>query len=322
MSKYQLQVKGIDKVFTSGFLFNKSHFKAVNNVSFDVKKGEVLAIVGESGSGKSTTARMITNLIKPTSGNIFFEDTNIKDKKFQKKLPERCQMIFQDPFAALNPNHTIGYAIGRPLQLKNKVEGSVREKVLELLTLVGLTPAEDFIEKYPYQISGGQKQRVVIARVLGLEPEIIVADEPTSMLDVSIGIYIKNLIMDLKEKRNLSYILITHNLGSARYMADRIMVMYAGEIVEIGDCEEVINSPKHPYTKLLLQSSPDPWETNDEVIDFIEPTETKVPQIGCKFQNRCPFATDICRNSEISITPLSDKREVRCNLYENEAVTN
>jgi peptide/nickel transport system ATP-binding protein len=316
LSKYQLQVKEINKVFSSGFLINKTQFKAVNNVSFNLKVGEVIAIVGESGSGKSTTARMITNLIKPTSGEILFEGTNIKEKKFQKELPERFQMIFQDPFAALNPNHTIGYAIGRPLKLKNKTEGSIREKVLELLTLVGLTPAEDFIEKFPYQISGGQKQRVVIARVLGLEPEIIVADEPTSMLDVSIGIDIMNLLLDLKEKRNLSYILITHNLASARYMADRIMVMYAGEIVEIGDCEDVINSPKHPYSKLLLQSSPDPWQTNDEQIDFIEPLETHKLDTGCKFQFRCPYATEQCRNSEISLYKLADEREVRCNLYE------
>ncbi|MBS4219101.1 ABC transporter ATP-binding protein [Bacillus sp. FJAT-49711] len=312
---YRLRVEEINKVFTSRKSFKKTHFQAVQDVSFNLKDKEVLAIVGESGSGKSTTARILTNLIKPTSGEIYYDGISIKDKKFQRVLPERVQMIFQDPFAALNPHHSIGYAIGRPLQLRGKSEGSIRKKVLELLTQVGLTPAEDFIDKYPYQISGGQKQRVIIARVLGLEPEIIVADEPTSMLDVSIGIEIMNLLLDLRDNRNLSFILITHNLGSARYMADRIMVMYAGEIVEIGDSEEVINDPKHPYTKLLLQSSPDPWKENNTLIEAIEPSKTALPKMGCKFQNRCPFATEECRKSSIPFYSLSNERQVRCNLY-------
>src|SRR5690606_12100645 len=262
------------------------------DVSFNLHEDEVIAIVGESGSGKSTTARILTNLIKSTSGDVLLDGVSIYDKSLRKLLPEKIQMIFQDPFAALNPHHTVGYAIGRPLVLKHKTEGSVREKVIELLERVGLTPAEDFIEKYPFQLSGGQKQRVVIARVLGLEPEVIIADEPTSMLDVSIGIEIMNLLLDLKEKRKLSYILITHNLGSARYMADRIMVMYAGEIVEIGDSEEIVKNPKHPYTKLLLHSSPDPWKDENIEMEIIEPTDSTLPATGCSFQHRCPFATE------------------------------
>lgn len=301
-------------------MFKKDQFQAVKNISFNLRKGEILAIVGESGSGKSTTARMITNLIKPTSGEILYDGTNINNRKFKRLLPEKIQMVFQDPFAALNPNHTIGYAIGRPLELKKKAKGTVRERVLELLTQVGLTPAEDFIDKYPYQISGGQKQRAVIARVLGLEPEVIVADEPTSMLDVSIGIDIMNLMLDLREEKKLSYLLITHNLGSARYMADRIMVVFAGEVVEIGNAEEVINAPKHPYTKLLLHSSPDPWRTEVEEIEIVEFADTTLPKQGCKFQYRCPFVTESCKTVSIPLYGTSNDRQVRCNLYREELV--
>ncbi|WP_078060206.1 MULTISPECIES: ABC transporter ATP-binding protein [Gracilibacillus] len=318
MNNYKLQVKEINKTFSSGVVFKKNSFQAVNKVSFNLKKGEILAIVGESGSGKSTTARMITNLIKPSSGEILYDGTNINEKSLRKQLPEKIQMIFQDPFAALNPNHTIGYAIGRPLELKRKVRGSLREKVLELLTQVGLTPAEDFIDKYPFQISGGQKQRVVIARVLGLEPEVIVADEPTSMLDVSIGIDIMNLLLDLCKERDLSYILITHNLGSARYMADRIMVIFAGEVVELGDTEEVIHNPKHPYTQLLLHSSPDPWKSTKEDIEIVESADTSLPEHGCQFQYRCPFVTEACRTTSIPLYENGNDRQVRCNLYAEE----
>src|SRR5699024_6905206 len=218
-------------------------------------------------SGKSTIARLITHLIPLTKGEVLFEGKNIEN--LAKELPEKVQMIFQDPFAALNPSHTIGYIIEKPLKIRKKTKKSLKKQVLELLTLVGLTMATDVVDKYPHQLSGGQKQCVVIAKVLGLEPEVIIADEPTSMLDVSIGVDIMNLLLDLKKEKDLSYIIITHNLGDARYMAERILVMYAGQIVEIGAVEEVINNPKHPYSRLLLESSPDPWDADKESVAII-----------------------------------------------------
>ena len=317
MDNQLLQVKEINKVFTSGSFIKRKQFQAVKDVNFTLNYGEVLAIVGESGSGKSTLARMITHLITPSSGDILFEGKSIvNEKSLNKSLPKYIQMIFQDPFAALNPSHKIGHIIERALKIQKQANGLVREQVLELLTQVGLTPAEDFFDKFPNQLSGGQKQRVVIAKVLGLNPSIIVADEPTSMLDVSIGVEIMNLLLDLKNQNNLSYIFITHNLGSARYMADRIMVMLGGQVMEIGDVEEIIQDPKHPYTKLLLHSSPDPWrrETNDD--EFMKVHDDTLSKEGCPFQKRCPLATEACNQGPIPVVSLSDRRQVRCTIYD------
>jgi peptide/nickel transport system ATP-binding protein len=315
VSKPLLQAKQITKYFTNRTLFRKKQFRAVHEVSFEVHAGEVLAIVGESGSGKSTLARMATHLLPSSEGDILYDGTSInRDKKLRKQLPTHVQMIFQDPFAALNPHHKIGYIIGRPLEVQNKGTGDVRGKVIELLTQVGLTPADEFFDKYPYELSGGQKQRVMIAKVLGLNPKVIVADEPTSMLDVSIGIDIMNLMLDLKERHGLAYLLITHNLGSARYMADHIIVMFAGQVMESGPVEDIIANPKHPYTKLLLASSPDPWrgsETSEPVV-LIDPQGLEPSAVGCSFQHRCPYVVNACRRDPIAIRKLEGRREVRC----------
>jgi peptide/nickel transport system ATP-binding protein len=316
MSKPLLRVNELGKVFSSRSMFRKKQFRAVHDVSFTLEPGEVLAIVGESGSGKSTIARMLTNLIPATSGDIAYNgDSLVGSKSLGKKLPTFVQMIFQDPFAALNPHHPVGYIIGRPLQVHGICAGDTRTRVLELLTKVGLTPADEFIDKYPYQLSGGQKQRVVIAKVLGLAPKVIVADEPTSMLDVSIGVDIMNLLLELKEKENLALLLITHNLGSARYMADRVMVMYAGQMMEYGPAEELIREPRHPYTKLLLHSSPDPWRDAAETMEVIEPQGLSAPTAGCSFQHRCPFAEERCRTQAVAVAESGDGRKVRCHLY-------
>lgn len=316
MSKPLLHVNEIGKVFSTRSMFRKKQFRAVHDVSFTLEAGEVLAIVGESGSGKSTIARMLTNLIPATSGDIVYNGESLRaSKQLRQKLPTFVQMIFQDPFAALNPHHTIGYIIGRPLQVQHIAKGDLRQRVLELLQKVGLTPAEDFIDKYPYQLSGGQKQRVVIAKVLGLAPKVIVADEPTSMLDVSIGVDIMNLLLDLKDKENLALMLITHNLGSARYMADRIMVMYAGQMMEYGPAEELIQNPQHPYTKLLLYSSPDPWREQSDAFEVIDPQGRDVSSTGCSFQRRCPYATDTCRKKLVTAIQIADGHQVRCHLF-------
>lgn len=315
MNQPLLQTKQLTKYFMNRSLFRKTPFRAVHDVTFALNPGEVLAIVGESGSGKSTLARMITNLIPASSGEIIYQGESIlKNKALQKRLPSLVQMIFQDPFATLNPHHTIGYIVGRPLKIAKKSGKNVRERVMELLTSVGLTPAEEVIDKYPYQLSGGQKQRVMIAKVLGLEPKLVVADEPTSMLDVSIGIDIMNLMLDLRERHNLAYILITHNLGSARYMADHIMVMYAGEIMESGPTESVISNPRHPYTKLLLDSSPDPWRKDTEPMEVIEPTGPPPRDEGCSFRHRCPFARTECAAGPIPRKQVDQRHEVKCVL--------
>jgi len=315
MSKPLLQAKQVTKYFGKRTLLGRRRFRAVHDVSFQLSAGEVLAIVGESGSGKSTLARMATHLIPVSEGDILFDGVSIhRDRKLRKELPTHIQMIFQDPFAALNPHHTIGYIVGRPLQVQNKAAGDMRAKVLELLTSVGLTPAEEFIDKYPYQLSGGQKQRVMIAKVLGLSPKVIIADEPTSMLDVSIGIDIMNLMLDLKDRLGLAYVLITHNLGSARYMADRIMVMFAGQAVESGPTEEVVADPKHPYTRLLLASSPDPWRAGDAALAAASDAGLTAPPEaqGCAFRHRCPLATDECARSDIAMRAFPGGREARC----------
>lgn len=319
MSRPLLQAKQVTKYFTSRTLFTRKQFRAVHDVSFALGPGEVLAVVGESGSGKSTLARMLTHLIPASVGDILYDGVSIRqDKRLRRQLPNHVQMIFQDPFAALNPHHTIGYIIGRPLQVQGKVRGDFRSRVLELLVQVGLTPAEEFIDKYPYQLSGGQKQRVIIAKVLGLSPKIIVADEPTSMLDVSIGIDIMNLMLDLKDRHGLAYILITHNLGSARYMADKIMVMFAGQAVEFGPVEEVIARPKHPYTRLLLASSPDPRRTESAAaaaaLEAVDSQGKPPAAVGCSFQHRCPFAADACRHEPIALRRADGEQEVRCIL--------
>lgn len=316
MSKPLLHVNELGKMFSTRTMFRKKQFRAVHDVSFTLEPGEVLAIVGESGSGKSTIARMLTNLLPATSGDIVYNGQALADsKQLRKNLPTFVQMIFQDPFAALNPHHTIGYIIGRPMQVQDNWDGDLRQRVLELLQKVGLTPAEDFIDKYPYQLSGGQKQRVVIAKVLGLTPKVIVADEPTSMLDVSIGVDIMNLLLDLKDKENLAMILITHNLGSARYMADRIMVMYAGQMMECGPAEALIQNPQHPYTKLLLYSSPDPWREQTEAFEVIDPQGREIPSTGCSFQHRCPYVTETCRTTPVAAVHIADGHQVRCHLF-------
>jgi peptide/nickel transport system ATP-binding protein len=255
-----LQVHNVSKTFTSKALLRRNRHVAVREVSLELHAGEALAIVGQSGCGKSTLARMMVGLIEPDSGEIKFRGQPVRRRKASERLgtAKQLQMIFQDPFESMNPNQDVESLIARPLLLHG-YKGDVRLHVLELLRKVGLTPAEDFIRKYPYQLSGGQRQRVMIARALGIEPKVMIADEPTSMLDVSIGIEIMNLLLDLKEELNLALIWITHNLASARYMADRVMVMKDGSIVESGEVDEVIGRPRHPYTRKLLNASPDPW---------------------------------------------------------------
>lgn len=303
-------------------LFGKASLKAVDDVSFEIRKGEILAVVGESGCGKSTMAKMLCKVYEPTEGSISVNGMDVTGhtgKKDVSRFRKEVQMIFQDPFGSLNPAHKAGRIVGRAVELHypELSTAQVRERVVELFETVGLTPAADFMEKHPNQLSGGQRQRIVIARALAVKPSILVADEPTSMLDVSIGIDIMNLMLDLQKKEGLTYLYITHNLASARYMANRMVVMYAGNCVEQGGTDDIIQSPLHPYTVLLLSSTPEPFREEKLEIHASEDLPDLTGDMKqCPFASRCPRATDRCRKEKPENYVIGD-RQVKCFLYEH-----
>ena len=303
-------------------LFGKASLKAVDDVSFEIRKGEILAVVGESGCGKSTMAKMLCKVYEPTEGSISVNGMDVTGhtgKKDVSRFRKEEQMIFQDPFGSLNPAHKAGRIVGRAVELHypELSTAQVRERVVELFETVGLTPAADFMEKHPNQLSGGQRQRIVIARALAVKPSILVADEPTSMLDVSIGIDIMNLMLDLQKKEGLTYLYITHNLASARYMANRMVVMYAGNCVEQGSTDDIIQSPLHPYTVLLLSSTPEPFREEKLEIHASEDLPDLTGDMKqCPFASRCPRATDRCRKEKPENYVIGD-RQVKCFLYEH-----
>jgi peptide/nickel transport system ATP-binding protein len=316
----KIEYRNVCKNFpVKGKFFNPASLHAVTNVSFSIEEGHTLALVGESGCGKTTLARLLMKLHEPSSGSILVDGKDIAEERGREALRGfrgKIQMIFQDPFGSLNPAHSAGEIIGRAVSLHAKKGGETKARVVKLLELVGLTPAEDFIGKHPAQLSGGQRQRIVIARALAVNPSIIVADEPTSMLDVSIGIDIMNLLIELKEKQGLTMMYITHNLASARYMADHMAVMYAGACVEYGAIDAMIEEPCHPYTILLLNSTPEPFREEKTLIAAKEENPDLIsgkPQ--CMFCGRCPLASDRCFNSEPPEMIFGDRR-VKCFLYE------
>lgn len=258
-----VEVRNLSKRFpVGGSLLRREELRAVDDVSFSLRPGTVTALVGESGSGKSTVARLIARLYAPSDGSILFHGEDVAQARTRRALlryRSRVQMIFQDPFGSLNPVKRVEHHIARPLQIHGIVpRAEVGARVRELLTSVGLVPADHIAQKYPHQLSGGQQQRVAIARALAVEPEVLVADEPISMLDVSIRIGLLNLILELKEKRRIAFLYITHDIASARYVADELLVMYAGRIVEQGPTEAVLGEPLHAYTNLLLSAVPNP----------------------------------------------------------------
>jgi peptide/nickel transport system ATP-binding protein len=317
-----MEVRGLTKYFMTGTVFGRRVVKALEDVSFKLYPGRVTALVGESGSGKSTTARLLARLYEPTAGEILYEGENAFDSKSRAAMlayRRRVQMIFQDPFSSLNPVHRIEYHLKRPLQIHHKTNGrSMTERVHELLNRVSLTPAADVANKYPHQLSGGQRQRVAIARALAVEPKVILADEPVSMLDVSIRMGILNLMARLRDEENIAFLYVTHDLASARYFADETMVMYAGRVVESGPSEEVIQDPKHPYTQLLLSAVPDPargLRTQEIKVKGEVPSLSEVGR-GCPFAARCPHVMAKCREVMPPVTHLTEARQVRCYLYE------
>jgi len=272
--------------------------RATDDVTFSLKKGEVFVLAGESGSGKSTIAKLILKSIELDSGKIFFEDQEIDNKKENlAKIRMNCQMIHQDPYDSINPRMKIGDIVSEPLEIhKMGNKEDRRKRVIEVLQEVKLEPAEDMVKKYPHMLSGGQRQRVVLARALALKPKVILADEPVSMLDVSIRAEMLELMRELQQKYNISFVYITHDLATARYFGQRIGILYMGKMVEVGPIDKVLLKPKHPYTQALIDaiSEPNPENLHKErKIRISEPSDIDVFQ-GCRFRARCPYSIDRC----------------------------
>ena len=295
-----LRVENLKKYFTKKGMFGaKSNtVRATDDVSFSVKKGEVFVLAGESGSGKSTIAKLILKSIESDSGKIFFEGQEIDNQKESlAKIRMNCQMIHQDPYDSINPRMKIGDIVSEPLEI-HKVGNNEdrRKRVMEVLQEVKLEPAEDILNRYPHMLSGGQRQRVVLARALALKPKIILADEPVSMLDVSIRAEMLELMQELQQKYNISFIYITHDLATARYFGQRIAILYMGKIAEIGPIDQVLVKPRHPYTQALMDAISEPNPENlhrERKIRINEPIDIDVYQ-GCRFRARCPYAIDKC----------------------------
>jgi peptide/nickel transport system ATP-binding protein len=295
-----LKIEHLKKYYIKKPLFrsNSSIVKATDDVSFFLNKGEVFVLAGESGSGKSTIAKLILKSIVADSGKIIFEGQEIRnDSKSLEKIRMNCQMIHQDPYDSINPRMKILDIVSEPLEIHNIGNENIRKKrVLEVLKEVKLDPPEEIIKKYPHMLSGGQRQRVVLARALATNPKIILADEPVSMLDVSIRAEMLELLQELQKKYQISFIYITHDLATARYFGQRIGILYKGKIVEMGKIEDVLFKPKHPYTQALIHaiSEPDPKNINKEKnIKIKEATTDDVDQ-GCRFRARCPFVIEKC----------------------------
>jgi len=317
-----LEVRNLRRYFplTTGVIFQRviGVVKAVDDVSFFIRKGETLGLVGESGSGKTTIGRCILQLEQPTAGTILFEgrDLTTMTEAELRPLRQRIQVIFQDPFSSLNPRMTIGQIIGEPLLVHRIVEGrqAYRERVAELLSVVGLNP--NMADRYPHELSGGQRQRVGIARALSVEPSFIVCDEPVSALDVSIQAQIINLLEDLQARFGLTYLFIAHDLSVVRHISDRVMVMYLGKIVEIADRRELYENPLHPYTKALLSAVPVPdpkvEAQRERIILKGEIPSPLDPPAGCVFHPRCPIAIAECSQVIPELREVAPNHWVAC----------
>lgn len=298
------------------------HVHAVDGVSFNLKPGETLGIVGESGCGKTTTGMAILRLLEPTGGNVWYQGQNLAElsRLDMRALRKKIQIIFQDPYSSLNPRMTVQRILGDPMKIHGIYEGKeLEDRVAYLLEKVGLTPEQ--AGRYPHEFSGGQRQRIGIARALCLNPNLIIGDEPVSALDVSIQAQIINLLIDLQQEFDLSYIIIAHDLAVVEYLCDRIAVMYLGKIVELTTYDNLYTDPKHPYTQALLSAVPVPDPRADRhrtVLQGDVPSPINPPK-GCRFNPRCDRAMDICREKEPILQQLGGEHEVACWLYESSA---
>jgi len=332
----------LKKGFLSSFTREEVTVKAVDGVSFVVKKGEILGLAGESGSGKTTTGRLLLRLVEPTEGSVFFNGmdfsrfsdseakylrgktepngidiTKLNDSEM-KPLRRDMQIIFQDPFESLDPRMTIKEIIAEPLRVQKvaKNEDELEERVKAIMRDVEVVPPEEFMHRYPHELSGGQRQRVAVARAFVLDPKFVVADEPVSMLDVSIRAEILNLMVDLVKKRGASVVFITHDLAVTKHVCDRVIIMYLGKMMEMASSTNLIDLPLHPYTKALIAAVPvpDPSYRRTEVISGEIPSPVNPPP-GCRFNTRCPYAHDRCIREEPPLVEVEKDHFVACHLY-------
>ncbi len=306
----------------SSLLGGQRYVRAVDGINFHVMKGEVFGLVGESGSGKTTTGKLLLRLVEPTEGSVLFKDTDITRLKPRQMKAYRAhmQIVFQDPYESLDPRMSVKEIVAEPLRVQKvyKTEEEVVERVEAALTEVELVPPDEFLYRFPHELSGGQRQRVAVARAFVLNPEFVVADEPVSMLDVSIRAEILNIMLGLVQKRATSFIYITHDLALARHMCDRIAVMYLGQIVEMGSTEQIIREPLHPYTKALIAAvpSPDPAAKRiGEVISGEIPSPISPPS-GCRFHTRCPYAFARCTIDETPLIEVEEGHWAACHLVD------
>ena len=319
-----LKVEGLTKHFPgnkNGLFGKRDVVQAVDGVSFEIAAGEAVGLVGESGCGKSTTGRLITRLLEPTAGKIEFEGQDITHLSNAQMRPIRSdlQMIFQDPYASLNPRHTVGTIVGTPFKIAGKEpSGGTKKRVQELLEIVGLNP--EHYNRYPHEFSGGQRQRIGIARALALRPKLIVADEPVSALDVSIQAQVINLMKDLQKEFGLAFVFIAHDLAVVRHFAQRVAVMYLGNLVEIADRDTLYTNPKHPYTKALLsavpEADPDAVGARERIRLTGDVPNPINPPSGCRFRTRCWKAQDICATTPPQLLQVG-KSSVACHFPEN-----
>jgi peptide/nickel transport system ATP-binding protein len=328
MSEPLLETRGLSKHFKVGGNLSRKALHAVDDVDLTINSNEIVALVGESGSGKSTLARLLARVYEPSSGEIRYQGTPLRSMRTRKQnLAYRSDvpMVFQDPFSSLNPAFRVSHGVLRGLKL-HRPELDRKQRIAEaerVVSAVGLSPANEILDRYPYELSGGQRQRIGFAQALGYRPKLILADEPVSMLDVSIRVGLLNLMTALRAAEGVSFLYITHDLASARYVSDRLLVMYAGHIVESGPTESVLAEPKHPYTQLLLAAAPDPRSPLGigADADSGEPPRVIDPSPGCRFRWRCPLAIERCGVEDPQLRELLPAHAAACHVAESVEVS-